>query len=66
MLRKKQVSLSGKKNGYFIRTPMYICDNIVALTFSDNEECFRQVVEKMQTHVLYSVTFFCKIMPFVE
>ena len=34
---------------------------IISLICAWNEKCFRQVVEKIKTHILRSVTFFRKL-----
>ena len=56
---KIQVSLKSDKNkGYFTWRPVYILYHILLIS-SYNEKCFRQkVVEKNETHILFSVTFF--------
>jgi hypothetical protein len=57
-VEKIKVSLnSHKKNGYFTRKPINIFDRI-SLSSSWNKKCFGQFLEKIETHILCSVTVF--------
>jgi len=60
-VKKIEVTLtSGKNEGYFGRTRMYIYDHI-SLSSSEDENFFQtKVVEKIQTHILCSITLFRK------
>ena len=59
--RKFKVSLkSDKSNGQFVWRPMYIYDNI-SQNSSQKYKCFsRNILEKVKTHILCSVIFFCR------
>jgi len=65
-VEKIQVSLKSDKNkGYFTWRPIYIFYDISLI--SSYSEMFRtKVVEKIKTHILCSVTFFPKIVPFMR
>ena len=47
---------SDTSNGYFTCRPMSIFDHI-SFSSSSNGKCFRDVVEKLDTHILCSMTF---------
>jgi hypothetical protein len=62
-VEKIQVPLkSGKNNEYFTWCPVYICDNIAEF-FLKGEMFQTKAVKKK--HILCSVTFFPKIVPFM-
>jgi len=47
-----------KNNGYYKWRPIYIFDH-VSLNSSHNEKMFQtKPVEKVKTHILYTITFF--------
>jgi hypothetical protein len=53
-----------KNNGYFTWRPVYVYDN-TELGSSQKEKHLRKIVEKIKSHILYSVPF-PKIVPFVR
>jgi hypothetical protein len=66
-VQKTQVSFkSDKKNEYFTRRQLDIFFNHISLSSSKNEKCFRQVAEKIKTHILCSTNFISKIVLFMR
>jgi hypothetical protein len=60
-VEKNHVSLrSDKNNGYFTWRRMHICDNILLSYFLEWEMLQTRVVEKIKTHILWSIFFFRK------
>jgi hypothetical protein len=57
--------ISDKNNGYFTLRPVYIYDN-TSLNCSQNENCFRQKLERKSKHTSCSIIFFSKSRPVYE
>jgi hypothetical protein len=68
-VKKVQVTLkSDKSNGHFTWKRFHIYDNI-SLNCSQNEKFLDKIVEKIETHILWSVTFSrksCRLLENVE
>jgi tRNA pseudouridine-54 N-methylase len=66
-VEKIQFSLiSDKNNRYFTWRPIYIHDHISLISSQNKKMSQTKVVEKIRTHILHSIPFFQKIVPFMK